>query len=443
MANDDNKNKKPRIVIVGGGAGGLELATGLGDGLGKKGRADVTLLDRSPTHIWKPLLHEVAAGTLDSHDDELSYLAHARSHHFRFVLGRMDGLDRANKQVKIAPMLDARGEESVPARVHEYDILVLAVGSVCNDFGIAGVAKHCLFLDDTRQAEQFQQHLLEAYLRAHARGGVSEAGELDIAIVGGGATGIELSAQLHQATRLLNAYGLDKVKPSDIKLHLVEASPRLLPDLPARISQATVAQLQAIGVNLHLGERVVEVNPQGLKTHGGEFIPAHLKVWAAGVKAPDFLKEIGGLETDRIHRLKVRPTLQTTLDEDIFAIGDCCACPWPEQGENATIPPRAQSAHQMASLTRKNVLRRLEGQTLLNYVYRDYGSLVSLGKFSTVGSLMGNLMGTVMIEGAIARLVYLSLYKMHQTALFGPLRVFMLAIAQFFRGRLRPRIKLH
>lgn len=443
MANHDNKNDKPRIVIVGGGAGGLELATGLGDRLGKRGIAEVSLIDASSTHIWKPLLHEVAAGTLDSNDDELAYLAHARAHGFRFVLGRMDGLDRARKQVKIAPMSNAQGEECVPARTHDYDILVLAVGSVCNDFGIPGVAEHCLFLDDTRQAEQFQRHLLEAYLRAHARGGVTEAGELDIAIVGGGATGIELSAQLHQATRLLNAYGLDKVRPSDIKLHLLEAAPQLLPDLPARISQATVAQLWAIGVDLRLGERVVEVDPRGLKTHGGEFIPARLKVWAAGVKAPDFLKDIDGLETDRINRLKVRPTLQTTRDEDIFAIGDCCACPWPEKGENATVPPRAQSAHQMASLTRKNVMRRLAGQALQDYVYRDYGSLVSLGKFSTVGSLMGNLMGTVMIEGAIARLVYLSLYKMHQLALFGPLRVSLLAVSQFFRGRLRPRIKLH
>jgi NADH dehydrogenase len=433
----------PRIVIVGGGAGGLELATGLGNSLGTQGKAEITLIDRSPTHIWKPLLHEVAAGTLDSHDDELSYLAHARSHHFRFVLGSMDGLDRAVKRVEIAPMFNAQGEEIVPARYHEYDILVLAVGSICNDFGIPGVAQHCLFLDDTQQAEAFQQRLLEAYLRAHARGGVSERGELDIAIVGGGATGIELSAQLHQATRLLNAYGLDKVQPSDIKLHLVEAAPQLLPDLPPRLSQATVAQLQAIGVNLHLGERVVEVNAQGLQTHSGLFIPAALKVWAAGVKAPDCLRGIGGLETQRSNQLAVRLTLQTTLDDDIFAIGDCCACPWPEKGPNALIPPRAQSAHQMASLARKNIARRLQGQPLLNYAYQDYGSLVSLGKFSTVGNLMGNLMGTVMIEGAIARLVYLSLYKMHQLALFGPVRVAMLAVSQFFRGRLRPRIKLH
>lgn len=433
----------PQIVIVGGGAGGLELATSLGKSLGKRGQAEITLIDCSRTHIWKPLLHEVAAGTLDSHDDELDYLAQARLNHFRFVLGRMTGLDRERKQVLIAAIVNEQGEEIVPARSHRYDYLVIAIGSICNDFGITGVADNCMFLDTTEQAEQFQNRLLEAYMRAHAHGGVANEGELDVAIVGGGATGIELSAQLHQATRLLNAYGLDNVKPSDIKLHLIEASNRLLPGLPDRLSEATRQQLLALGIHLHLGERVVEVSPQGVKTASGQFIPAALKVWAAGIKAPDCLQGIGGLETNHINQLVVKPTLQTTRDDHIFAIGDCCACPWPEKGPEATVPPRAQSAHQMASLVHKNLQRMLENQTLQNYRYTDYGSLVSLGKFSTVGNLMGNLMGSVMIEGALARLVYLSLYKMHQIALFGPVRVALLVISHFFRSRLRPKIKLH
>ncbi|MFM8333302.1 MAG: NAD(P)/FAD-dependent oxidoreductase [Candidatus Methylumidiphilus sp.] len=433
----------PRIVVVGGGAGGLELATRLGNTLGRAKQAEITLVDCSQTHIWKPLLHEVAAGTLDSHDDELAYLAQARASHFRFVLGRMDGLDRANKRLHLAKMVNPQGEDIVPARTLPYDILVIAIGSLCNDFGIPGVAEHCQFLDTTEEAELFQQHLLETYLRVQAQEGVSAAGELDIAIVGGGATGIELSAQLHQATQLLNAYGLDHIKPADIKLHLIEASPTLLPQLPPRLSEATVEQLRAIGVNLCLGEKVVEVTREGVRAASGLFIPAAIKVWAAGIKAPDCLRGLDGLESNRINQLQVRPTLQTTLDEDIYAIGDCAACPWPAKGPQATIPPRAQSAHQMASLAYQNIRRRLKGQPQRDFVYTDYGSLVSLGKFSTVGSLMGNLLGTVMIEGAVARLVYLSLYKMHQTALFGPFRVALLVVANFFRNRLRPKIKLH
>ena len=436
-----SSGQRPKIVVVGGGAGGLELATGLGNALGRSGRAEITLIDASRTHIWKPLLHEVAAGTLDSHDDELDYLAQASLNHFRFVLGRMDGLDRANKQIRLSPLMNAKGQEIMPASDYPYDILVIAVGSICNDFGIPGVGEHCHFLDTTDQAEEFQNQWVESYFQAHALGGARESGQLDVAIVGGGATGIELSAQLHQATHLLSAYGLDNVKPSDIQIHIIEAAETLLPGLPERLSSATRQQLANLGVQLHLGERVVEVSKAGIQTHSGRFIPAGLKVWAAGVKAPDFLKELDGLETNRINQLAVRPSLQTTRDDDIFAIGDCCSCPWPEK--DSFVPPRAQSAHQQASLVRKNIERMLTGQPLKDYHYQDYGSLVSLGKYSTVGNLMGNLMGSVMIEGLMARFVYLSLYKMHQYALFGPVRVVLLMISSFFRKRLRPRIKLH
>ena len=431
----------PKIVVVGGGAGGLELVTKLGKTLGRTGEAEITLVDCSRTHLWKPLLHEVAAGTLDSHDDELDYLAQAAGNHFRFVLGRMRGLDRNRKQLLLAPLLNAEGEEIMPAREYPYDLLVIAVGSVCNDFGIPGVAEHCQFLDTTEQAEHFQNRLMEAYFRAHAMGGVQQVGQLDVAIVGGGATGIELSAQLHQATHLLSHYGLDKVQPSDIQIHLIEASERLLPGLPERLSAATLEQLRRLGVHVYLGERVTEITAQGIHTRSGRFISAAMKVWAAGIQAPAFLKTGADLETNRIHQLVVRPTLQSSLDDSIYAIGDCAACVWPEK--NSTVPPRAQSAHQMASLALANVRAQLRGQALREYRYRDYGSLVSLGKFSTVGNLMGNLLGAVMIEGMLARLVYLSLYKMHQFALFGPVRMALLTVSGFFRRRLRPRIKLH
>lgn len=179
----------------------------------------------------------------------------------------------------------------------------------------------------------------------------------------------------------------------------------------------------------------------GVKTDSGDVIRAAAKVWAAGVKAPDFLKDIAGLETNRINQLVVKDTLQLTRDSDIYAIGDCAACVWPEKGVN--VPPRAQAAHQMADQVYENISRRLKNKSQKPFHYLDYGSLVSLGKYSTVGNLMGNLMGSVMIEGLIARLVYLSLYKMHQMALFGPFRMVLIVLSSFFRSRIQPRIKLH
>ncbi len=435
-------NAVPKIVVVGGGAGGLELVTKLGKKLGKKNKAPITLVDNTHTHIWKPLLHEVAAGTLDSHEDEIEYLSQAMCSGFRFRLGRMDGLDREKKQISLAPTYSEDGIEIIPRRSFDYDYLIISVGSVSHDFGIKGVRDHCLFLDTTKQAEAFQKQLLQSYLQAHTQGRPLDEGQLNIAIVGAGATGVELCAQLHEVSHLLTAYGLDEVNPHDVKLTLIEAADRILPGLPDNISDAALKELRELGVDVLAGERVIEVTESGIKTQSGKDIPAAIKVWAAGIKAPEFLKDIDGLETNWMNQLVVRQTLQTSLDDDIYAIGDCAACKWIGQEQN--VPPRAQAAHQMASLVYKSIVNRMSGKTIPEYHYHDYGSLVSLGRYGTVGNLMGNLSrGSMMIEGLMARMMYLSLYKMHQTALFGPFRVVMLSLSHLFRRSVHPKIKLH
>ena len=165
-------------------------------------------------------------------------------------------------------------------------------------------------------------------------------------------------------------------------------------------------------------------------------------VWAAGIKAPDFLQGIAGLESNRINQLVVTPTLQATRDQDIFAFGDCAACPWAEG--NGWVPPRAQAAHQQASHLFKMLPRHLEGKPLKPFRYRDFGSLISLGRFSTVGSLMGAITrGSVMIEGWFAGLMYRSLYKMHEYALHGFLKVTLDTVARVIMRRTDPHVKLH
>ena len=430
------------IVIVGGGAGGLELATRLGDKLGKKKRAHITLIDASPSHLWKPLLYEVAAGSLDSYAERLEYLAQGHWHHFRFRLGRMDGLDRARREVSVAPTFDESGNEIIPRRTFRYDTLIIAVGSVANDFNVPGVAEHCVMLDTPDEAREFHRRHINACLRANTQGSEVAPGQLTVGIVGAGATGVELAAELHDTTRELSAYGLEKIEPDkSLKLLIVEASDRILSGLPQRLSDAAAERLAELGVEIHVNERVTEVRKDGMCTASGKFIPASMMVWSAGIKAPDFLANIDGLETNRINQLVVRPTLQTTRDDDIFALGDCAACPMPD-GRN--VPPRAQAAHQQASLMVKAICRRMRGKPLLDYVYRDYGSLVALGRFSTVGNLMGGLTGgSIMIEGALARLVYWSLHKMHEIALHGWIKTSLTTYAHFISTPTRARIKLH
>jgi NADH dehydrogenase len=304
--------------------------------------------------------------------------------------------------------MDETGREVIPSRSIPYDTLVLSVGSTTNDFGTPGAARYAISLDNPQQAALFHSRLLNACLRANAQQTPLQPGQLHIAIIGAGATGVELAAELHNTIREFVSFGLDRINPErDIKITVVEAAPKILPALPDRLSGIVLEMLRKLGVDVLTGERVTEVSEQGVKTANGREVPAELVVWAAGIKAPDFLKNLDGLETNRINQLMVERTLQTTRDPNIFAFGDCSACPWPEK--NGWVPPR-----------------------------------VSLGKFSTVGSLMGSVMrGSVMVEGYFAKLMYLSLYKMHEFALHGFTKVFLDTLARILTRRTEPHIKLH
>lgn len=434
------------IVIVGGGAGGLELATRLGDKLGKRKKAVVTLVDATATHLWKPLLHEVAAGTLNSNVDELNYLSHARIHHFGFRLGAVDGLDRARREIRVAATVDENGDEIIPARTLHYDTLVFSVGSITNDFGVPGVREHCLFLDTREQADRFHQRQLKRYFHAASHRDAAREGQFNIAIVGAGATGVELAAELRTALRIMAAHGMDRPLSSrDVRFTLIEAADRVLPALPAKISANVEALLQSIDVEVLPNERIVEADAGGFRTASGHYVAAETKVWAAGIRAPDVLANLGGLETNGINQLIVRPTLQTTHDDNIFAFGDCACVP--QKNRKGAVPPRAQSAHQQASMLVRSVQRRLRDKPLPEYVYKDYGSLINLSRFGTVGNLMGNLMGrhagSLMIEGWLARMAYLMLYKMHQKALHGSAWVMLSTLANLLTRAGKPQLKLH
>jgi NADH dehydrogenase len=435
--------KKTQIVVVGGGAGGLELATRLGAHFGRQD-FDIILVEKNRTHVWKPLLHEVAAGSLDANLDEVGYRSHGYRWGYRFFYGTLEGIDRAQRQVLIAPILDEDGSEIMGRHRIRYDYLVLALGSVSNDFGTPGVRQHCLFLDSRLEADRFRSKLLDHCLRVSRS--MSETPELDahvrIAVVGGGATGVELAAELYNAASELRHYGLEVFDESRLEVTLIEAGPRILPALPEDLAAAAQKELEALGVRVLTGMAVVEATREGMKTGSGEFIRADLRLWAAGVKAPDVLAEIGGLETTRTNQLVVLPTLQTTRDERIFAIGDCAL--FIPEGASRPVPPRAQAAHQMASTAFANLKRLIANRPLKPFVYRDHGSLVSLSRYSTVGSLMGNLVGGRMaIEGRIARLVYAALYRMHLFAIHGPVKGTAMVVYSWVNKIIRPRLKLH
>ena len=438
-----------RIVIVGGGAGGLALATQLGKRLGKKRLAEITLVDAARTHVWKPLLHQLAAGSFDTHAEEIEYLAQARWNHFKFRLGSLVGVNRSQKTVQLAASFDSAGREITPAQTLAYDTLVIAVGSQTNDFGTLGAAEHTIKLDSPQAAKHFNDRLINACIRAQTVTRAAGSGRLTVAIVGGGATGVELAAELHASARVLGHYGFDYINPEkDLQIVLVEAGPRLLAQLPERLGESALRELRKLAIEVHTNEKVIEVTEGSLKMASGKVISSSITVWAAGVKAADFLKTFvaaedgsGALETSKLNQLLVNGNLQTTHDASIYAFGDCAAC---QQPDGTWVPPRAQAAYQQAMYLARALPQLMAGKRVAPFVFTDQGSLVSLAEYSSVGSLMGSLTkGSFFIEGQLAKIMYWALHKQHQLALGGIRKTALITLSEMIDRTHRPRIKLH
>jgi NADH dehydrogenase len=441
-----------RIVIVGGGAGGLELATRLGDKYARSrdrralpATVQIVLVDRASAHLWKPLLHEVAAGSLDTSLHQVDYLAQASWHSFEFQQGELAGLDRVRKTITVDAYRDDEGEEVQPRREIAYDTLVLAIGSVTSFFGVPGAEQHAIALDTTGQAERFRRRMLADCIRTQnqlAEGQGGEAPQVRIVIIGGGATGVELSAELRNTAQVLRAYGLHHLDPlRDIRITIIEANARILSALAERISTETGKLLRKLHIDVLTGERVTEVRADAVLTASGKRLPADQVVWAAGIRAPDIMQKLG-LPVNKLGQVIVRQDLRTEIDDSIFAFGDCASCPSPDGGK--PVPPRAQAAQQQAKFLLRALPLHLAGKPLPGFAFRDLGALVSLGRFNAVGNLMGNLVGgSLLVEGLFARLLYWSLYRMHIMALFGFGRTALDTLIHWLRGKTAPRIKLH
>ena len=422
------------IVIVGGGAGGLELAAQLGRRLGRNlGGERVLLVDKFPFHIWKPTLHEVAAGTLDAHQEGLSYTVLARRNHFSFTMGEFSALDVQHKTITLAPIYQHDGEEIVPSRTVSFKRLVLALGSGSNSFGTPGI-ENAYLLENVRDAQRFHADWLSESVRAS----FSDNRALSIAIVGAGATGVELSAELLEAhAALLESQGSNQRFRLDITL--VEGGDRILGGLPPRISEQATVALRRKQVKVLVNTRVLELRKGVLVTSEGE-LAADMIVWAAGIKASDSNTRLG-LEVNRINQFVVDDHLRTSAPE-IYALGDCAAAPW-EEGK--TVPARAQAAHQQATYLAKVFGALLHEQEMDEpFVYKDFGSLVSLGDNKGVGNLMGGLAGkNFFVEGLIAKWMYMSLHLMHHRAILGTVKTGVLALARLLQQRVSGRLKLH
>ncbi|AKU21505.1 NAD(P)/FAD-dependent oxidoreductase [Massilia sp. NR 4-1] len=429
-----------KFVIVGGGAGGLELACKLGR---KLGPGQVMLVDSRLYHIWKPSLHEVAAGTLDIHQEGLSYQMLAHDNHFTYVYGPLTALDAAGRSFTVGAIDGEHGETILPQRQIGYDALVLAVGSTSNYFGVPGAAEHTISLNATEDAERFRLTLLKLLVKAELEQASRARSGVDVVIIGGGATGVELAAELREASGVYAAYGFGQLDPlKDVRITLLEGAPRILAPLPERVSSAALKLLQQRAITVATDTRVTAITDEKVTVQGGQDYAADIVVWAAGIKAPSFLGALG-LPLAKGGQIEVGGDLAVPGFPNIYALGDCAHC---VGADGKPVPPRAQAAHQQADYLLDTFVRQAEGRPppAAPYAYRDYGSLVSFGPSTSVGSLMGSLKGlNWFVEGMFARLMYVSLHLLHHQAVLGTVRTGVLALARFLIKRSTPLVKLH
>ncbi|MEF7616632.1 NAD(P)/FAD-dependent oxidoreductase [Aquincola sp. MAHUQ-54] len=425
-----------RVLVVGGGIAGLLLATRLGEQLGRSGQAEVALIDRSATYVWKPMLHTIAAGTWDVHQQQVSYIEHARRHGFSYQPGVPCGLDRQARELTLAPLLMPEGEVLLEQRSLRYDALVLAIGSRANDFGTPGVAEHCHFIDSQAQAEAFNAQLRGRVLRS-----VVHREPLRIAIVGGGATGVELCAELRNLLDIAAGYG-DPTVRERVHVTLLESGPRILPAFPEAVSASSAGQLRRLGIELHVDTRVTGAEAGGFRLGDGRLIEADMLVWAAGVKADDFLATAGGLSVNRTNQVVIGPSLHSVDDPRIFALGDCASLV-PTEGAQP-LPPTAQVANQQAHHLARHLGPWLaEGRAVPAFRFRDRGALVSLSQYNAFGTLgkFGFFEGGF-IQGRFAQMSHVLLYRQHQIGLHGVLRAAAMWAAERLNGWVRPKIRL-
>lgn len=378
---------KPRVVIIGAGFGGLSLAKSL-----RKVPVDVLLIDRNNYHTFQPLLYQVATAGLEAEEiaSAVRGIFHKQSN-FQFLLGEVRDIDRANKAVVLA------NEERI-----SYDYLVLSAGATTNYFGVEGAEENSFPLKSLTDAVNLRSHLIACFEKADQHPAHRDDGTLNMVVVGGGPTGVEMAGALCELINKVFRKDFPDLPIQKAQVFLLEAASQLLTPYSEASQRYALKQLEKRGVQVMLENQVIRATNSEVVLKSGQSIPTQTLIWAAGIRANP-LVEMLNLPTTRGDRLVVNEDLSLPDQPEIFAIGDIAAC----IDENGLLYPQvAPVAQQGAEHVARQISLRLEGKPPTIFRYKDRGIMATIGRNAAVSELSIGLRNT----GFIAWIMWLGLH---------------------------------
>jgi NADH dehydrogenase len=380
----------PKVVVVGAGFGGIEVARHLADR-----PVDLTLVDRNNFHTFQPLLYQVATAGLNAAD--VAHVVRGLFHgqrNLRFRQATVTGVDWADHQVLL------QDQPPLP-----FDHLVLAGGAAVTHFGTPGAAEHGFALYTLPDAVQLRNHVVERFEGAAARaaaGDPPEDGALTFVVVGGGPTGVETAGALAELFAQVFRKDYPELDVSRARIVLVELQDHLLAPFSPRSRRHALDTLRSRGVDVLLGTGVAEVGATAVTLADGQVLPCHTLVWAAGVRANP-LADLLGLEQGRGGRIVVGPDLRIPGREDVWAIGDIAAA---EDAHGEVLPQLAPVAMQAGRHVARQIGRLADGKPTEAFRYRDKGTMATIGRRAAVAELPGR----IHLKGGLAWLAWLGLH---------------------------------
>jgi NADH:quinone reductase (non-electrogenic) len=365
------ETRRPRVVVVGGGFGGMGAVLNL-----KKADADVVLVDRHDYHTFQPLLYQLATGLLETS---------AVGHSLRDLVQDQDNAT-IHKDSVTAIDLAAREVRFAEMEPLTYDFLVLALGAEVNFFGTDGAAEHAFPMYTLTDAVRLKEHVLERWEAADKDSSLVEDGAVNVVVVGGGPTGVESAGAIAELYRGDFAKDYPNMPQEKARVVLVEAGPEIFSMFKPNLRAYTKEALEKRTVEVITGQAVASVSPTRVRLKSGTEIPAHTLVWGAGLQGNKLVQSLG-LELERGNRIGVGPDLTVAGHPEVYAVGDIAAIS--DARTEHPLPQLGSVALQSGEHVGETISRRLEGKEPKPFKYRDKGTMATIGRGAAVVQMLG------------------------------------------------------